>query len=99
MRYVMAEPFTCPHCGHKHWPRQPCVGEMKTTPALVDRVVKAVRAAEAKKPPPKKSDAKVPAPGIVVGYDFKAAANCPECAMRRAKAAARQKQYRERKKA
>jgi hypothetical protein len=72
---------------------------MKTTPALVDRVVKAVRAAEAKKPPPKKSDAKVPAPGIVVGYDFKAAANCPECAMRRAKAAARQKQYRERKKA
>jgi hypothetical protein len=33
-------------------------------------------------------------PGIVVGYDFKAAAACPECAMRRAKAAARAKKHR-----
>lgn len=34
-------------------------------------------------------------PGIVVGYDFKAAAACPECAMRRAKKAAAQQRYRD----
>ncbi len=33
--------------------------------------------------------------GIVVDYDFKAAANCPECAMRRAKKALSMKRWRE----
>ena len=60
-------------------------------------------------PLPKKSLSTVPAKddnpwpkgepgGIVAGYDFKAAANCPECAMRRAKKAAAMKRWREKRK-
>lgn len=37
---------------------------------------------------------KTPGP-IVAGYNFEAAANCPECAMRRAKKAAAMKRWRE----
>lgn len=37
-------------------------------------------------------------PGIVVGYDFKAAAACPVCAERKAKQAAATKRWREKKK-
>jgi hypothetical protein len=58
--------------------------------------------------PPKKIAAKVaacperhgqPKPGIVVGYDFKAQAECPVCAERKRKKAAQMKRWRERKKA
>jgi hypothetical protein len=79
----------CRLCQHRHWSNEPHVFG-----GLVTEAVKKVGRAMT----PKKSEAKVPPkPGIVVGYDFKAAAACPECAERRRKKAEAQARYRAKK--
>lgn len=104
----------CTNCRKRHWSTQSCEGSVAqsveqrpfkppvagSTPARSTKLPqfsKAELAAEKVPPPPKKIEGDE-TPGIVVGYDFKAAANCPECAMRRAKQREATKRWREKRK-
>jgi hypothetical protein len=85
----------CRVCHTRHWGNCGTFGA--TTPKIAKKplpksaVVKDVKLTE-------KIETKVPpAPSIVVGYDFKAAAACPECAERRRKHAERVQRWRAKK--
>jgi hypothetical protein len=95
----------CRLCQHRHWSSEPhtfAASEPEKSPLAV--AVKKITKPKA----PKKSDGEKaaacperhgqPKPGIVVGYDYKAAAECPVCAERKAKQAAATKRWREKKK-
>jgi hypothetical protein len=95
---------TCTLCGFRHWSGQSCKWPVGEEP-------KKIAAKKAAAWAPKLDDGgqieKVRAeiekgaqePGIVTGYNFAAAAACPECAMRKAKKAEQMRRYREKREA
>lgn len=101
----------CVRCETRHWTTQSCPAAPKRWTKESWEAAHPPAKKVASAPPPKKSAKREKAaacperhgekfdpPGIVVGYNFKAAAECPVCAERKARDAARAKRYREKKK-